>query len=221
MPTMDVRYINPFLSAVGLVFRTMAEMSVAMGKPYIKSPEHELAYVYTVAATIELTVTTDGIVSMRFCRPVVMALVKALTGEMPKEMDAACMDALGEVANMVVGNAKKDFPLGGTSISTPKVVMADPLDEPPILVMPFDCSAGRFLLEARLRSKPEAAIADESSADSTELPTPESPAPSSAASAAAAAGPSSAAPKPPAPARSTQAADSAKKKPVSETASAA
>jgi hypothetical protein len=93
---------------------------------------------------------TEGMVSMRFCEPVVSSLVKALTGALPAEVDSDCLDALGEIANMVVGNAKREFPLGGTSISTPKVGMSDPMVMPPVLVMPFRCSAGRFLVEFRL-----------------------------------------------------------------------
>jgi len=151
MATMDVRYINPFLTSVGLVFRTMADMSVAMGQPYVKDLTQRLQCIYTVAATIELRGATTGIVAMRFCKPVVFALVKALTGEMPTRIDSDCLDALGEITNMVVGNAKQAFPLGQTWIGTPKVfVRTDPLDAPPILVMPFDCSSGRFLIEARL-----------------------------------------------------------------------
>jgi chemotaxis protein CheX len=174
MQTMDVRYINPFLSAVGLVFRTMADMTVNMGKPYLKDMQKDMRFIYTVAATIELQGSTTGIVSMRFCRPVVLVLVKALTGELPKDIDDNCLDALGEVANMVVGNAKKDFPLSGTTIGTPKVVRTDPLEDPPILVMPFDCSAGRFLIEARLACKPVVDARPQPTSDLSEANSPES-----------------------------------------------
>jgi hypothetical protein len=99
---------------------------------------------------------------MRFTAPVVFGLVKALTGESPTKLDADCLDAMAEFANMVVGNAKREFPGGGVTISTPKVLLTDPLTQPPVLVMPFDCDAGRFLIETRLV---------------TTAPPPEAPAP--------------------------------------------
>lgn len=154
MQTMDVRFINPFLTAVGLVFRTTADMSVSLGKPRLKLPNDCSGRIYTVSAMIELSGNVQGVVSLRFCVPVIMALVKAMTGETPQQIDADCLDALGEVANMVVGNAKKDFPLGEVTISTPKVAVTDPLDAPPVLVLPFECAAGRFLIEARIQSCP-------------------------------------------------------------------
>lgn len=154
---MDVRYINPFLTAVGLVFQTTAEMSVGMGSPYLKHTRKDPADVFCVAAIIELKGVTEGIVAMRFSKPVVKALVKALTGEAPPTINADCLDALGEVANMVVGNAKANFPLAGTTISTPKVSLTDPLDKPPVLVMPFESAAGKFLIEVHLSSSAKGA----------------------------------------------------------------
>src|SRR5438132_1535193 len=52
--TMDVRYINPFLTAVGLVFRTMADMSVCMGRPHMKDMHKPMDRIYSLAAVIEL-----------------------------------------------------------------------------------------------------------------------------------------------------------------------
>jgi chemotaxis protein CheX len=154
---MDVRYINPFLTAVGLVFKTTAEMSVGMGSPYLKHTRQDLQDVFCVAAIIELTGVTEGTVAMRFSKPVVKALVKSLTGESPPTMNADCLDALGEVANMVVGNAKANFPLAGTTISTPKVSLTDPLDKPPVLVMPFESAAGKVLIEVHLSASAKGA----------------------------------------------------------------
>jgi chemotaxis protein CheX len=152
MDTMDVRFINPFLAAVGLVLRTMADMSVSIGKPHLKSMRSAADRKYGISALIQLTGSVQGAVCMRFCPEVVMALVKSMTGAAPKQIDDGCLDALGEIASMVVGNAKKEFPLGDTSISTPKVTMSDPLEDPPVLVLPFECTSGQFLIEARIRT---------------------------------------------------------------------
>ncbi|HUB24020.1 MAG TPA: chemotaxis protein CheX [Tepidisphaeraceae bacterium] len=149
---MDVRFINPFLSAVGLVLRTMADMSVAVGKPHLKTMRANADRIYTVSALIELSGSVKGAVCMRFSPAVVSALVKSFSGAAPKQIDDDCLDAIGEIANMVVGNARKDFPIGNTTMSLPKVSIGDPLEDPPVLVLPFECACGRFLIEARIKT---------------------------------------------------------------------
>jgi chemotaxis protein CheX len=152
MNSMDVRFINPFLASVELVLRTMARMSVTPGKPRLKTMRAVGDRAFGVSALIELSGGVTGAVCMRFGPEFVASLVEAITGTSPRQIDADCLDALGEIANMVVGNAKKDFPIENTSIGTPKVGLADPLGEPPVLVMPFETAHGSFLVEARLKS---------------------------------------------------------------------
>lgn len=156
---MDVQYINPFLTATVEVFKTMADLSVTMGKVHIKDMSKNQDNIYVASATIELTGSTTGQVSLRFSKSMIMTLVGAMTGESPKGLDADCMDALGEVANVVTGNAKKSFPQSGVTISTPKVTQADAMTQGPVLVLPFDCAAGRFLVEVKLVSNRAVAAA--------------------------------------------------------------
>ncbi|HEX8916859.1 MAG TPA: chemotaxis protein CheX [Humisphaera sp.] len=146
-----MRYINPFLGAVRLVLGTAAKMSnVTMGDPHLKDLRKDLSRVYCLTVYVPLSGRTEGAVSIRFTRAVAFGLYKALTTVTPRTVDANVIDAVQELASMIVGNAKAKFPELGTSIGAPRVVRADPLTVQPVLVLPFDCGHGRFLIETKL-----------------------------------------------------------------------
>jgi chemotaxis protein CheX len=154
---MDVSYINPFIQAVDKVFQSMVKIPATQGKLYVKTADQDLSRVFDVAAAIDITGTTSGRVTLRFHRAVAFAIVAGLTGSpKKKELDDECFDALGELANMVVGSAKQDLPGGQCGISTPRVTCNDNLEDSglgPVLVIPFDSGCGRFIVEVQLKTR--------------------------------------------------------------------
>jgi chemotaxis protein CheX len=73
------------------------------------------------------------------------------------EANADCIDAVGEITNMIAGNAKSEFPDDGISISVPKVVF-DPANEPyplaaPVVSIPFETQGETFLVDMVLIRK--------------------------------------------------------------------
>jgi chemotaxis protein CheX len=116
---MDVRYINPFLVAIRNIFDTMIDVPFTLGTPKLKKeniPTHE------ISSIIGLSGDVTGCVVISLSQEIAFELVSALTGETFTEINADCTDAIGEIANMIAGNAKTDFPQGNTSISVPSVV---------------------------------------------------------------------------------------------------
>lgn len=121
---MDVKYINPFLVAVQNVFDTMIKVPFKLGKPNIRPDQIPL---YEISGIIGLSGAVTGCVVVSLSKDIAFQLVSALTGEEVTELDADCTDAIGEITNMIAGNAKKDFPGGGSSISVPTVVIGKQL----------------------------------------------------------------------------------------------
>ncbi len=131
-------------------------VDVEMGPPRLKDRPTGRSRAFNVFVAIDLSGSTEGTVVLRFPNTVALALIAGLTGEDARELDAGGYDALGEIANMVVGNAKKDFPHALARMSTPRVGTEDVLKRPPVLVLPFETGRGRFLVEVKLRAGPPA-----------------------------------------------------------------
>ena len=116
----DPSYIKPFVVAAKNVFETMINVPFKLGKPSLKKgsvPEYE------VSSIIGLSGTVTGCVVINLSKEIALQLVSALIGDEVTELDDDCTDAIGEIANMIAGNAKTDFPSTGTSISVPSVVV--------------------------------------------------------------------------------------------------
>jgi len=152
---MDVNYVNPFLVAIQNVFKTMIDVPFNLGKPYLKQDNVPL---YEVSGIIGLSGDVSGMVVISLSELIAFELVSAFTGEEVTELDEDCTDAIGEIANMVTGNAKKGFPPGNNSISVPSVVLGKhKVVYPrglPIISIPCETSAGRLIIDVALKTSP-------------------------------------------------------------------
>src|SRR3972149_5929254 len=98
MAGMDVRYINPFITATRHVFRTMLSTDVVIGRPFLKKEGDPAA---EVAAAIQLTGEAVGCVSLCFGMAAAEKMASAFAKTELNHRDADFSDALGELANMV------------------------------------------------------------------------------------------------------------------------
>jgi chemotaxis protein CheX len=150
---MDVKYINPFVKAVTNVFTTMIDVPFKLGKPTLKQDRQPN---YEISGFIGLTGTVSGCAVINMNKEVALQLVSALIGEEVTELDDDCTDAIGEIANMISGNAKTDFPSEGTSISVPSVVVGKhKVSYPsglPIISIPCITDKGKLMLEVALKT---------------------------------------------------------------------
>ena len=80
---------------------------------------------------------------------------RPLEPEEIEAVDEACTDAIGEIANMIAGNAKNDFPIENTSISVPSVVIGKhKLNYPtgiPIISIPCETGSGKLAIDVGLK----------------------------------------------------------------------
>jgi chemotaxis protein CheX len=146
---MKVEYINPFISATTNVFGTMVEAELYRGDPSLKGgfqPSHE------VSAVIGLLGKSRGTVVLSVDREVAIQVAAVLLQELPPELNADVADAMGEMANMIAGQAKAQLEHLSLSLGLPTVVTGTNhcIDFPrnaPRICIPFTCAWGSLALE--------------------------------------------------------------------------
>ncbi len=154
MRAFDVAYINPFIAAADGVFDTMIKSPLSLGKPRLLGDPSEVTRQFGVATQIALSGELDGVVLLSLSRPVALSLASGFAGAPFKELDADAMDALREIASIIVGRAREGLPKGGLTMSLPKVMDRSAVHfggDAPVLVIPFDSGAGRFVIETSFR----------------------------------------------------------------------
>jgi chemotaxis protein CheX len=150
---MDVRYINPFIRAIKNVFSTMLKIEVNVQKPSLKVDGQSSA---DVSGVIGFTGDATGCVVLSFSKEVACKAASTFAG-MAITLDSPdLVDAIGELANMVAGNAKKDFEGAHISISLPSVIIGHDhivgqSRMTPRLLIPCKCSLGEFYVEVAMK----------------------------------------------------------------------
>jgi chemotaxis protein CheX len=150
---MDVRYINPFIRAIRNVFSTMLKIEVAMQKPYVK---HDGRASADVSGVIGITGDAMGCVVLSFPKDVACRTASTFAGMQITLESPDLVDAIGELANMVAGNAKKDFEGARISISLPSVIIGEGHTVGqsrivPRLVIPCSSPLGDFYVEVAMK----------------------------------------------------------------------
>ena len=112
---------------------------------------------HEISSIIGLSGNVSGSVVISLTHEVAYQLVSHLIGEEVNEMDEVCTDAIGEIANMIAGNAKTDFPTEDNSISVPSVVIGKhKVSYPsgiPIITIPCSTDKGGIVIEVALKVK--------------------------------------------------------------------
>ena len=106
-----------------------------------------------VRGSIDITGDFTGEASIHLPTATAIKLVSAFVGVDIKPDDEAFVDAIGELANMVVGSAKANFEGLNCSISCPTVrliVEASESYPPPHLRLPVTGESGDFAIEVLL-----------------------------------------------------------------------
>lgn len=156
---MDVRYINPFIEAVQNLFATMLETEIFISKPFVQTDNTQAA---DVSAVIGLS--GDAVGSIALCFPMksaVSAAGKFAGVEMSRDHEDFA-DALGELANIIAGQAKAKLDGLSCTVSLPTVIIGKNYvlsnsRSTPRLVLPCDSALGRFSLEVSMVVKKQRA----------------------------------------------------------------
>jgi CheY-specific phosphatase CheX len=150
MATVPVQYMNPFFASVKRICGETIKIPVTAGPPSLHRGDDRLWKLYPVSAAIQLKNGVTGVIALSFSEPVALALASGLAQDFFSELSPDALDALGEVANLIIGSAKRDLPVGMVSISTPVILKTHELQIPtgvPHLLLPFEAGCGRFVMQ--------------------------------------------------------------------------
>jgi len=147
----DVKFINPFLDAVISVLSTMANVEAIAGKPFINKKRTAIG---DVTGLIGVTGYTEGTLSLSLSQGAILKIVNNMLYEDYKEINADIADAVGELTNMITGQARMHLSERGMDFkaSTPTVVIGKGhevkhVPDSPVLAIPFSTDSGDFLVE--------------------------------------------------------------------------
>jgi chemotaxis protein CheX len=154
-PKISSQQIVPFINSTKQVFSTMVGVQVAVGKPHIKT---DSVGSFDVSGIIGFSGEILGSVVISMQLKAASNLVKAFAGGMEIEPGSADFaDAIGEIANMVAGAAKKDLGLIA-NITVPTVIVGAGhhiarLSGVPCVVIPCESPAGNFAVEVNIKAQ--------------------------------------------------------------------
>jgi len=156
---MDVRFIKPFVVAIRRVFETMVHTKTSVGKPTVRT---EATSVHDVSGVIGFSGDAVGCVVLSFPSEVACKVATAFAGEEIDEKHPDFADAIGELANMVAGNAKTEFSGMNISISLPSVVTGknhtvSQSRQAPRIVIPCETDLGSVFIEVAMTVSKSAA----------------------------------------------------------------
>jgi chemotaxis protein CheX len=151
---MNVEYINPFIKATLYVLESISSMKVESKKIYLKKDNAARG---DVSSIIGLSGDLEGSVSVTFTENIILPLVSEMLDEEMTELDEDVKDAVGEIANMISGHARKSLESMGKSLKAaiPTVVIGknhsiSHITDKQILALPFMTEHGEFTIEVCL-----------------------------------------------------------------------
>lgn len=150
---MKVKYINPFLKASLNLFTDYLGIGAKGGKPFLLPDPHDL---YEVSGIIGLAGETVGAVVLSFSRETAIAMISKLEGKPYKALGKEVIDGVGELINIIAGNAKQDLLEFRIEISLPGVITGNTYrihwpEGIPVVCIPFTSELGDFTVNVSLR----------------------------------------------------------------------
>lgn len=150
---MNVAYINPFISATVACFKNMIATEAKQGAPMVKKEPFPR---YDISGIIGLSGGAQGSISLCFPMQSALSVVSQMVGAPITEPGVDLADAVGEIANIIAGFAKRDLAGLNLSISLPNVIISNHvlsgLSGVPTIIVPFTSPLGPFAMEVSLKT---------------------------------------------------------------------
>lgn len=153
---MDVKFINPFINATLNVLETMAFVKAEAEKPYLKKDNIAQG---DVSGVVGITGSANGTISVTFDESCILKIVSNMLGEEIKEINNEISDAVGEITNMISGQARREIEQIGKTFhgAIPTVITGKnhkliSMVKGPKIAIPFKTDAGNFIIEICLES---------------------------------------------------------------------
>ncbi|UOF01120.1 chemotaxis protein CheX [Bdellovibrio reynosensis] len=147
----DVRVINALLASTTKVMAELGMTSMKMEKAGPRSPQEPI--LGEVSSIIDIkSASFQGYLCVSFDKACYLDLISKMFGEVQEDFTPDNQDAVGEINNIILGNAKADLEAYGVEMTVPRVIMgANQLILSPQgaagMMIPFATEKGRFYLQ--------------------------------------------------------------------------
>ena len=150
---MKAEFINPFLKASINLFQEYLGFKAESGKPYLRTDPQDLD---EVSAIIGLAGDTRGAVVLSFSRETAIKIVSKMEGKEYRLLGNEVLDGVGELVNIIAGNAKQDLLGFRIEISLPGVITGKSYkirwpEGIPVVAIPFTTEVGPFSVNVSLK----------------------------------------------------------------------
>ena len=156
---MKVEHINPFIIATRKVLNTMAFTESTSGKPFLKK-DNDTKALGDISAVIELDGEGKGSIAISFNKSCILNIAQKMFGEEFHEIDAEITDMVGEIVNMVSGEARRELAKMGFQFSAGLPVSSKGVNhsikhfvDGRVILIPFNTEFGAYYIEACFESK--------------------------------------------------------------------
>jgi len=152
---MKPQFVNPLIHATQKAFESLLQLEITFDEPSVVASMPEE---FDVSGIIGLSGGIIGLFTMSFPTETAEKIISAFAGSTICIGDREdFVDAVGELANIIMRSGITEFGCGNITISSPSVVLGDhhciqtPSDNT-IIVVPCHTSAGDFSIELSIRS---------------------------------------------------------------------
>ncbi len=153
---MDADLINPFIHATKNVLGTMAFVQCRPGSPYLKKDDIATG---DVTGIIGITGDANGTIAVTFDEGSILTIVSNMFGEKMTKLNHETSDAVGELVNMISGQARRELEELGRvfDAAIPSVVSGKNhsivhYTDGPKIAIPFTIDGGAFTIEVCLET---------------------------------------------------------------------
>ena len=153
---MKVEYINSFISATINTFKGFLNADLKAGKPYLFD-QSKNSIKYDISGIIGLAGDVRGPIVISFPKIVALKIVSDFLHEDTKIFGDDVIDTIGELINIIAGNAKKDLEKFRIMISLPSVIKGPNhqinwMQGVPVITIPFNSKYGPVYLFVSMRN---------------------------------------------------------------------
>jgi chemotaxis protein CheX len=151
---MKAENINPFIESVEETFENMLDCAVESQNPIL---DEEAQGAPDIIGVVGLSGTAQGIVALKLPVKTALAAVGKMVGMEFRGVDSSIIDGVGELVNIIAGNAKAKFRGQSISLSLPTVVRGSiyrisNLNNAVWLTVPFKSALGEFSLSVSFKA---------------------------------------------------------------------
>lgn len=163
-PTMKMQYITPFVTSTMKTLKSMLNCAAEQGTPFMKETTQPQ---FDVAGVASLSGIVEGTVVLSLSRKAAIEAVNATMAEPPKDANPYVADVIGELTNIIVGNAQQELDHFKLKVGLPTVLIGRsqcvefPANVLPLCV-PLETDWGPISLEVGYTERVEAAAGQSS-----------------------------------------------------------